>query len=101
MRVTLIAAGIAAVILLLRAFTEVIPAAQPMATMVSWALTASLAVASVGFAKEGFAGWCGLCAAFAVLFNPLLPAEIPANWRVLIETCSGAVCAASVIRHWK
>lgn len=101
MRVPLIAAGIAAALLLLRAFTTIVPQVPSVVTLVAWALTAALAVAAIGFGKQQKAASCGLAAAMMVLFNPLMPTHIPADWNTPLAAVCGGLLAAVVVRYWE
>ncbi len=67
--------------------------------IVRWSATGAFALCAVMFAASRAAIWCGLCAAMAVVLNPLYP--LPLGDLMASAKMLGAVIAgAAVVRHW-
>ena len=67
--------------------------------IVRWASCAVFAVAAVLFGTAGSAAWCGLCAALAVILNPIYPlalGDLFSGAKIL----GGVIAGAAVVRNW-
>lgn len=67
--------------------------------IVRWAGCAVFLVAAAIFAKGGTAVWCGLCAAMAVVLNPLYPLDLGGVF-FGAKILGGAIAGAAVVRNW-
>jgi len=67
--------------------------------VVRWASLLGFAYAAVMFAGAGSAAWCGLCAAMAVVLNPIYPLPL-GEFLNAAKILGGALAAAAVVRHW-
>ncbi|MEY2794826.1 MAG: hypothetical protein RIR10_542 [Planctomycetota bacterium] len=67
--------------------------------IVRWAGCATFLVAAVLFGKDGSAVWCGLCAAMAVVLNPLYPLGLGDLFSGA-KIVGGVIAGAAVVRNW-
>lgn len=67
--------------------------------IVRWASSAVFLVGAVVFGKDGSAVWCGLCAAMAVVLNPLYPLAL-GDLLNGAKILGGVIAGAAVVRNW-
>jgi hypothetical protein len=67
--------------------------------IVRWASCAVFVVSAVLFGASGSAVWCGLCAALAVVLNPLYPLALGDLFSGA-KIVAGVVAGAAVVRNW-
>jgi len=64
-----------------------------------WAAFAGFAVGAIMFGVAGAAVWCALCAALAVVLNPVYPLPL-GEYLFAAKIVGGCVAGASVVRNW-
>lgn len=64
-----------------------------------WASAIGFALGAVMFGMAGAALWCGLCAAMAIVLNPVLPLPLGESM-FAAEIVGGSIAGASVVRNW-
>lgn len=67
--------------------------------IVRWVSSCAFLVAAIVFGRDGSAVWCGLCAALAVVLNPIYPLELGGHL-LTAKILGGVVAAAAVVRNW-
>ena len=67
--------------------------------IVRWASCGVFLIAALVFGKDGAAVWCGLCAAMAVVLNPLYPLAL-GDLHFGAKILGGSIAGAAVIRNW-
>ena len=56
-------------------------------------------MAAIVFGRDGSAVWCGLCAALAVVLNPVYPLDL-GSYFFSAKLFGGAIAGAAVVRNW-
>lgn len=95
-RWSLVVIGIGAAILALLPF-DWVPGSYELGAR--WLVTASLVTGCVVAGKQNLALWCGVFAAGAVLFQPLLPIELR-DYATAIHLAVAVLAGICVVRHW-
>jgi hypothetical protein len=67
--------------------------------IVRWASSCTFLVAAIVFGRDGSAVWCGLCAALAVVLNPVYPLDL-GSYFFSAKLFGGAIAGAAVVRNW-
>ena len=82
-------------------FLQALGALPPTVTdeITRWAATGLFCFAALVFGGAGSAAWCGLCAAMAVILNPLYPLPL-GDLLHGAKILGGAIAGAAVVRHW-
>jgi hypothetical protein len=96
-KATLVAMALLSVFLFLQALGMLPPSVTNDVTR--WAALGLFGFGALAFGAAGSAVWCGLCAAMAVILNPIYPlplGELMTGAKIL----GGAIAGAAVIRCW-
>ena len=64
-----------------------------------WAATGLFVFGAVALGSAGSAVWCGLCAAMAVVLNPLYPLPL-GDLLQGAKILGGGIAGAAVVRNW-
>jgi hypothetical protein len=64
-----------------------------------WVVAAALGTTAVVAGKQNLALWCGVFAASAVVFQPLLPIDLK-EYAVYVHVAAAVLAAVCVVRHW-
>jgi hypothetical protein len=67
--------------------------------IVRWVSSSAFLLAAIVFGRDGSAVWCGLCAALAVVLNPLYPLDLGGHL-LTAKIVGGVVAGAAVVRNW-
>jgi hypothetical protein len=67
--------------------------------IVRWVSSSAFLVAAVVFGRDGSAVWCGLCAALAVVLNPIYPLDLGGHM-MTAKILGGVIAGAAVVRNW-
>lgn len=96
-RVALLPIALLSALLLLQSFGALPPSVGNDVTR--WAAMIGFGFGAIMFGIAGAAAWCGLCAAMAVVLNPVYP---PALGELLqgAKILGGCIAGAAVVRNW-
>jgi len=64
-----------------------------------WASALGFGYAAILFGGVGSAAWCGLCAAMAVVLNPIYPLPL-GDFLHGAKIIGGCIAGAAVVRNW-
>lgn len=95
-RWSLVVLGVAATILALLPF-DWIPGSYELGAR--WVATLALGAGAVAAGKQNLAIWCGVFAASAVLFQPLLPVDLR-DYALYVHIGAAVLATICVVRHW-
>jgi uncharacterized membrane protein len=95
-RWSLVVLGIAALLLALLPF-DWVPGSYELGAR--WIASVALGVGAVVAGKQNLALWCGIFAAAAVLFQPLLPIDLK-DVGIYVHIGVAILAAVCVVRHW-
>ncbi|MDZ4756136.1 MAG: DUF6804 family protein [Phycisphaerae bacterium] len=95
-RWTIVVLGVTALLLGALPF-DVVPGAYEAAAR--WAVTAGLLTGAVVAGQRKLALWCGVFAAAAVLFQPVLAVNFQ-EYAMYVHIGAAVVTAVCVVRHW-
>lgn len=74
-----------------------IPQVEPVVAL--WASFVGLAIGAIMFGVAGLAVWCGLCAALAVVLNPIYPLPL-GEYLFAAKIVAACTAGAAVVRNW-
>ncbi len=95
-RWSLVVLGVASLLLALLPFNWV-PGSYELGAR--WAAAVALAVGSIVAGKQNLALWCGIFAAGAVIFQPLMPLDLK-DFALSVHIAVAILAAVCVVRHW-